>query len=223
MSRVDCQEWDEAHYDEYQGFVDRHAYKIVRPPKGAKILGTTTRWDYKRDPMGTFTKRKVRMCARGDKQVEGVDYTAADLYSPVLKAAEVRLLAAIAAEHDCKMYKTDTRQAFLYGSMEDDVVYVRPPEWWCEPIPEGHVLQLLKAIYGTKQAARRWHKCVSGWMEENDYLPANSEKTNFIKRRGLVVETISLFMACLSMTSRAFRPAKVSWMSSSRHISGSSI
>ena len=122
------------------------------------------------------------MCVRGDQQRDGVDYQSADLYSPTLKAAEARLLTAIGAEHGCKIYKTDTSQAFLYGDMGDDKVYIRPPPWWPEEIPEGHVLQLLKSIYGTKQAARRWHVHISGWMESNGYPAVNSEKTIFMKR-----------------------------------------
>jgi hypothetical protein len=125
-----------------------------------KVLGTTTRLDYKVDN-GVLTKRKVRMCVRGDQQTEE-SFNPSDLYSPVLKAPEARLLAAIAAEHGCPLLKTDTRQAFLYGDMGDDKVYIRPPDWWPEPVPEGHVLLLLKSIYGTKQAARRWHLHISG-------------------------------------------------------------
>jgi hypothetical protein len=68
--------------------------------------------------------------------------------------------------------------------MGDDVVYIRPPDWWPEPIPEGHVLLLLKSIYGTKQAARRWHIHISEWMERNGYPAINSEKTIFMKRKG---------------------------------------
>ncbi len=49
-------------------------------------------------------------------------------------------------------------------------------------IPEGHCLQLLKSIYGTRQAARRWHKHISAWMEVNCYFAAKSEKTIFMKR-----------------------------------------
>jgi hypothetical protein len=45
----------------------------------------------------------------------------------------------------------------LYGEMGEDVVYLNPPDLWPEPIPEGHVLLLVKSIYGTKQAARKWH------------------------------------------------------------------
>ncbi len=36
-----------------------------------------------------------------------------------------------------------TKQAYLYGNMGDDVVYIRPRDWWPEPIPEGHVFLLL--------------------------------------------------------------------------------
>jgi hypothetical protein len=68
--------------------------------------------------------------------------------------------------------------------MENDVVHIRAPDWWPEPIPEGHFLQLLKSIYGTRQAARRWHKHISAWMEANCYFAVNSEKTIFMKREG---------------------------------------
>ena len=74
-------------------------------------------------------------------------YGVEDSYSPVLKATEVRLMTAIAAEHGCNIYKTDTKQAFLYGDLEEDEpMYIKPPDWWFEPVPEGHVLQLLKAV-----------------------------------------------------------------------------
>ena len=34
-------------------------------------------------------------------------------------------------------------------------MYIRPPDWWPEPIPEGHIFLLFKSIYGAKQAAPR--------------------------------------------------------------------
>ncbi len=62
--------------------------------------------------------------------------------------------------------------------------YIRLPDWWPEPIPEGHVFLLLKSMYGTKQAARRWHLLISAWMEKNGYPAMNSEKTIFMKCDG---------------------------------------
>jgi hypothetical protein len=83
----------------------------------------------------------------------------------VLKAAEARLLLALAAANGNKVLKTDTKQEHLYGNMGNDVVYIRPPDRWSEPIPEGHVLHLLRSIYGTWQAERNWHDYISSWME----------------------------------------------------------
>ncbi len=167
--------------------LEEKTYKIrgfakVRPLKRAKILGTTTCLDYKIDN-SVLDKQKVHMCVLGNYQLED-SVTASDLYSSALKAPEAGLLAAIAAEYGCQLLKTDTKQAFLYGDMGDGKVYIWQPDWWPEPIPEGHVLFLLKSIYGTKQAARGWHIHIFGWMEKNGYPAVNSEKTIFIKRQG---------------------------------------
>ena len=82
------------------------------------------------------------------------------------------------------IFKSDTKQAFLNGDISDELLYIRPPDWWPALIPEGHVLQLMKRMYGTRQAARQWHVKISTWMEHQGYHPVNSEKTIFMKRIG---------------------------------------
>jgi hypothetical protein len=47
MSREDRQEWAEAYDAEHQGFYEHQTLSISRPEPGAKILGTTTRTEYK--------------------------------------------------------------------------------------------------------------------------------------------------------------------------------
>ncbi len=68
--------------------------------------------------------------------------------------------------------------------MDNDVVYIRAPDWWPEPIPKGHCLKFLKSMYGTRQAARRWHNHILAWMEANGYLAVSSEKAFFMKHEG---------------------------------------
>ena len=63
-------------------------------------MGTLTRWEYKEDN-GALVKYKVRMVVRGGQQVEGKSFTASDLYAPVLKAPEARLVLAIASAEGC--------------------------------------------------------------------------------------------------------------------------
>ncbi len=144
---------------------------------------TITRLEYKEDN-GEFLNVKARMCVRGDQQIAGVSFKETDLYATVLKAAEARLLLALAAANGDKVLKTDTKQAYLYCDMGSDVVYIRPPDWWPQPIPEGHVLLLFKSIYGTRQAVRKWHEHISSWMETNGYAAVNSNKTIFMKHSG---------------------------------------
>ena len=182
MSREDSAEWAEAYNKEYMGLKQRNVFEVVRIEKGMKLMGMTTRNEYK-VVNGEFSKRKSRLCAMGNQQLEGVQYNARDLYAPIMKPAEWILLAAIAAANKTYMIKYDTTQAFLYGDVVEDL-YTRAPDWWPELIPEGHCLKLKKNIYGTRQAARAWHLKLSTWMEEHQYLPVNNEKTIFMKWDG---------------------------------------
>jgi hypothetical protein len=87
-------------------------------------MGMTTRFHYKLTN-GEFEKYKTRLCAIGNQQIAGVHFNESDLYAPVLKAHEVRFLAAIAAQCDAQIFKYDTSQAFLYGDADQDL-YARP-------------------------------------------------------------------------------------------------
>ncbi len=73
---------------------------------------------------------------------------------PVLKAAEARILLALAAANGAKVFKTYTKQAYLYCDMGDDVVYIGPPDWWPEQVPKRHVFLLLKSIDGYSSYSR---------------------------------------------------------------------
>jgi hypothetical protein len=118
MSREDRQQWAEAYDSEYQGFLEHGTLKLVRPESGAKVVGTTTRTEYK-VTNGVFKKRKVRLCVMCNQQKEGVHFQLGDFYVPVMKAAEVRLFIAIAAKHRLNLFKSDTKQAFLNGDIGD--------------------------------------------------------------------------------------------------------
>jgi hypothetical protein len=73
---------------------------------------------------GRLVKYSVRMTERENHQAEGESFDPADLYAPVLKAYEAQLQLAIAAAEGGLVWKTDTSQAFLYESMQSDVVYI---------------------------------------------------------------------------------------------------
>ena len=98
MRRTDRQEWAEAYDKEYQSFKEHETLQLVRPVPGVKILGTTTRTEYK-VVIGELKKRKVRLCAMGNQQKEGIHFNAGELYAPVIKATELRASFALGAKH----------------------------------------------------------------------------------------------------------------------------
>ena len=101
-----------------------------------------------------------------------------------MKASEARLFVAIAAKHGLNLFKSYTMQAFLNGDIGDEKIFVRAPDWWPEHVPHGCALQLMKSMYGTRQAARQRHVWISTWMEEHGYVAVNSEKTTCMKHVG---------------------------------------
>ncbi len=60
----------------------------------------------------------MRLRARGYQKISGDSFKESDLYSPVLKATEARLLLALAATEGAKVIKADTKQAYLYGDCD---------------------------------------------------------------------------------------------------------
>ena len=109
MKALDKQAWAAAYNSEYLGFKQRDVFKLVKPAQGVRIHDTLTRLEYKEDN-SEFLKCKVCLCARGDQLLSEVSFKETDLYAPVLKAAEARLLLALAAAEGAKVIKTDTKQ-----------------------------------------------------------------------------------------------------------------
>ena len=139
-------------------------FEVVRIEKGMKLMGMTTRNEYK-VVNGEFQKRKCRLCAMGNQQVEGSQFDARDLYAPVLKPAEFRLIMAIAASAGAEVFKYDTSQAFLYGDVEQEL-YSRAPDWWPEPIPEGYSSRRTSTGRG-RRLVRGTSSSRHGWRSMN--------------------------------------------------------
>ena len=110
-------------------------------------MGTNKRTEYK-VTNGVFMKRKVRLCVKGNQQTEGVHFQLGELYAPVMKAAELRLFVAIAAQHGLTLFKSDTGTtlAFLNGDISEEKISVRAPVWWPDHVPHGCALQIMKSV-----------------------------------------------------------------------------
>ncbi|GKC83456.1 retrotransposon protein, putative, ty1-copia subclass, partial [Tanacetum coccineum] len=83
-------------------------------------------WLFKKktDMDGNIHTYKAHLVAKGFTQTYRVDYE--ETFSPVADIKTIRILIAIAAYYDYKIWKMDVKTAFLNGHLNEDVYMVQP-------------------------------------------------------------------------------------------------
>ncbi|GKC12810.1 retrotransposon protein, putative, ty1-copia subclass [Tanacetum coccineum] len=80
-----------------------------------------------------------------------------ETFSLVADIRAIRILIAIAAFYDYKIWQIDVKTAFLNGYLDEDI-YMVQPEGFIDPKHPRKVCKLQRSIYGLKQASRSWNK-----------------------------------------------------------------
>nr|GEU68711.1 hypothetical protein [Tanacetum cinerariifolium] len=87
-------------------------------------------------------------------QEEGVDFE--ESFAPVARLEAVRIFVAYATHKSFPIYQMDVKTTFLNGPLKEEV-YVAQPEGFVDPDHLENVYQLMKALYGLKEAPRAWY------------------------------------------------------------------
>jgi len=123
--------WLESCLEELKSLKDRDVYEIVDLPKRRKAV--KNRWVFNIKPNGRYRSRLV---AKGFSQVEGIDFD--ELFSPVVRYKNVRLLLAVAALEDLDIQSIDVKTAYLYGNLDEEI-YIEQSEGFKLPRKENKV------------------------------------------------------------------------------------
>ena len=75
-----------------------------------------------------------------------------ETFAPVAKMTIVRTLISVVVVHQWPLYQLDVKNAFLNGSLSEEV-YMHPPPRLSPPAP-GLICRLHCALYGLKQFPR---------------------------------------------------------------------
>jgi hypothetical protein len=113
-----------------------------------------------------------------------------DTYCPTPFKESFRLLIYYHVTYGWHTYVFDVKYAFLNAKIDTETIYIEVPQYFPEYI-DGLVqyMQLLKALYGTKQAAMLWHKFIIKILIELGYVREDSDQCafNYFDSTGTVV------------------------------------
>nr|GEY38127.1 hypothetical protein [Tanacetum cinerariifolium] len=142
---------------------------------------------------GAVHTYKARLIAKGFTQTYGVDYE--QTLSPVADIRAIRILIAIAAFYDYKIWQMDVKTAFLNGHLSEEV-YMVQPEGFLNPKYPNRVCKFKRSIYGLKQASRQWNKRFDDEIKKFDFSQNRDEPCVYMKASESYV---TFFILCFAM------------------------
>jgi len=165
-------QWQEAMKAEYDALIRNQTWDLVPSDPSRNVVDCKWLFRIKHKPDGSIDRYKARLVAKGFTQRPGLDYHST--FSPVVKLATVRLVLAIAAQRSWPIHQLDVNNAFLQGSLEEDV-YMRQPPGFESSQHSTYICKLKKAIYGLKQAPRAWYTELTSYLTSIGFVKSKSD------------------------------------------------
>nr|CAI72292.1 putative polyprotein [Phytophthora infestans] len=170
-------EWRRAMQSELNSHSRNGTWTLV--PRGTTTRSIGCRWVFtkKRDENGRVIRYKARLVAQGFKQKFGIDFF--ETYSPVANMNSIRAVLAVCVTCGYIMEQLDADTAFLNSCLVN-LVYMDVPLGLENA--EGMKCNLLKAIYGLKQAASAWNKTIHRVFLQNGFKCCGADQCVYVKR-----------------------------------------
>lgn len=189
--------WRGSMSTEIDAFVRNGTYDLVPRKPEYNVVGC--RWLYKNKFNSDGTPRccKSRLVAKGYNQEYGRDYT--ETFSPVIKATTLRLVLDIAVSYSWPIQQLDVNNAFLQGTLTEEVYMDQPPGFVDTDRPD-FVCKLNKAVYGLKQAPRAWYNELSNFLINLGFINSLADTSLFILRRGSKIIYLLIYVDDILIT-----------------------
>ncbi|KAL7547469.1 hypothetical protein ACHAWF_011772 [Thalassiosira exigua] len=178
------QEWWRAMEVKLDTLRELNAWELVPKMPGMKILPSTWAFRLKRRPDLEAKKFKARFCARGDRQIEGVDVF--ETWAPVAQWSTVRTAMVLAAKLNLVSVQCDITAAFLHAKLPpDEVVHVHQPPGFVED--PNCVLRLNRCLYGLRQSPKHFFEYLAVRLERQGLKQSEFDPCLFLNKEYIVV------------------------------------
>ena len=181
------EEWIRAMVTELRSLKERGTFIPTKIQSGRSLVDTKWVFKIKRDSKGKIERFKARIVARGFTQIPGLDFC--ETYAPVTRLSTIRLLAAKATLAKKRLKHLDVKSAYLNASLKTRILCKPPPGYehihnQCnegdQAIPQApKCWELIKSLYGLKQAAFDWNELITQYLESIGMTPSLSDPCLF--------------------------------------------
>lgn len=191
LSGSNANSWKAAMESEYASLIKNNTWELSELPVGQKSIGCRWVFTVKHDKEGNLKNSKARLVAKGCSQKYGVNYN--ETFSPVVRYANIRLLVALAVEHELYMHQMDVSSAYLNGELDDEV-YMAQPEHFVDDQHPNLVLKLKNSLYGLKQSGRAWNMKLTNVFINMGFKQCVSEQCMYIRNHNDMVNIIAVYV-----------------------------
>ncbi|KAJ0443321.1 putative RNA-directed DNA polymerase [Helianthus annuus] len=181
---------------EFNALITNATWELV-PPSHHKPIGCKWVFRIKRRPDGSIEKYKARLVAKGFLHEYGKDYF--ETFSPVTKPVTIRTVLAIALSQNWPLRQLDVTNAFLHGTLHEDVYMIQPPGYENPDFP-NHLCHLRKSLYGLKQAPRAWYMELTNFLLELGFRKSVADPSLFIYSHDGIISYFLVYVDDIVLT-----------------------
>ncbi|KAJ0596006.1 putative RNA-directed DNA polymerase [Helianthus annuus] len=178
--------WVEAMNLEMEALLKNQTWELVELPVGRKPIGCKWVYRIKYKSNGEIERYKARLVAKGYNQREGIDF--GETFSPVVKMVSIRCVLSLAVQNGWTLYQLDINNAFLYGSISENVYMTLPEGYYDEN--NTKVCKLVKSLYGLKQAPRKWNEKLNNVLVKVGFIQSSCDHSLYIMCRSSVMAIV---------------------------------
>ena len=184
---------------EYKVFKDTgkakfHNGKVVTPDGFQKIR---VHFVYAVKHDGRF---KARLVADGHLTREPVE----SIYSGVVSLRSLRMVVFLSQLNNLEIWGADVGNAYLEAYTDEKLCIMAGPEF---KELQGHLLIMVKALYGTRSGGARWHDRLFDILQEMKFKPSKADPDVWMRPEpgGTCYEYIAVYVDDLAIAAKDFQ------------------
>ncbi len=173
--------------DEYDTWIEKGV--SFKPGPEYKRINVHFVFDVKHDG-----RHKSRLVAGGHMTDVPLD----SVYSGVVSLRSLRIVVFLAELNNLELWGADISNTYLEAYTKEKV-YFKAPKGFGEL--EGHVMIIVKALYGLRSSGLRWHEKFADTLRCEGFFPSKADPDVWMRRNGDLYEYIAVYVddLCLAM------------------------